>query len=339
MSIPAALRLRRQTPRPSAALRSALCVGFGACLLGMIALSAPAVAAAPGTERLARIGFSRSMFRNVNENDARASIRTYAAAMSRDLGVPTDPNPVLFDGVSGLRVLLRQQAVDTVSLTIEEYFSVEIGLLRGPLMMANVGGSFTEEYLLAVRQDSGFTRLADLRGHHVLVLDSLRANLAPHWIETLLAANGLPPADAFFGQFTLVAKPAKVALPVFFRQEEACVVTRHSLDVLGELNPQVAAQLRILAVSPEVVPAITCFRGDIEPGEADRIAAAVCISHQLPAGKQVMNIFQSDRVELQPSSRLDSTRALWAAYLRLPRPRAPAPPLPAPAASGQGGDR
>lgn len=315
---------------------------FVGCLLLAISLGVPVRAedapVAAEAERPARIGFSRNMFRGVNENDARASLRSYTAALSRDLHIPVATDPVMFEGLVALRALLRDNAMDTISLTTDEFFEVEGELLPTPLLISTVDGQSTEEYVLAVHRDSGLARVADLRGRRLLLLDTMRASLAPEWLEVLLATEGLGPPAAFFGEVSLVAKPAKVALPVFFRQEDACVLTRRALDLLGELNPQVAAQLRILATSAKIVPAVTCFRRNIAPAQADRVTAAVLRSHLWPSGKQVMTIFQCDRVEAQPSSLLENARELWTAYRQLHAATGTvSSPIPAP--TGEGGPR
>lgn len=326
---------------PTARRSFAVGASIAGCLLLALGLNGPGRAAeaatAPESDPPARIGFSRSMFRGVNENDANASLRTYAASLSRDARIPVAPEPILFDGLPAIRALLRDDAVDTISLTIGEFFSLEDVLQSDPLLIAKVAGTYTEEYVVAVHRDSGLARVADLRGRRILLLDNVRTGLAPLWLEVLLAAERLDPPAAFFGEMVLVAKPARVALPVFFKQEDACVITRHALDLLGELNPQVAAQLLVLATSPKVVPALTCFRANLPRGQADRFTAAIVRSHLWPAGKQVMTIFQCDRVEAQPPSILDGTRALWTSYQRL-HARTGAHP-PAPAAPAKGGSR
>ena len=269
------------------------------------------------------------MFRGVNENDANASLRSYAAALSRDAHLAVDPNPILFDGLGALRTLLRDDAVDTISLTVDEYLSIDDGLVTGPLMIALVDGQLTEEYLLVVHRDSPIVRLANLRNHRLLMLDSVRASIAPHWLEVLLASEGLGLPAAFFADISRVTKPARVALPVFFHQEDACVITRRGLDLIGELNPQVGAQLRILATSPKIVPALTCFRANYPRAQTERVSVAVSRSHLWPAGKQVMTIFQCDRVEAQPLSALNPTRDLWTAYRRFHGPDSEGLALPA----------
>ncbi len=43
-----------------------------------------------------RIGFSRGMFTDVNENDARAAIKVWGETIAEERGVPADPDPAIF---------------------------------------------------------------------------------------------------------------------------------------------------------------------------------------------------------------------------------------------------
>ena len=93
---------------------------------------------------------------------------------------------------------------------------------------------------------------------------SSRASLAPVWSETILAREGLGSASGFYGQITTASKISQAVLPVFFRQLDACVVTRSGFETMVELNPQVGRQLKVLASSPPVVPVVFCFRASYD---------------------------------------------------------------------------
>jgi ABC-type phosphate/phosphonate transport system substrate-binding protein len=86
---------------------------------------------------------------------------------------------------------------------------------------------------------------------------------------------------------------------------------------MGELNPQVTNQLRVLATSPQFVPHVTCFSPQFDPSRKKKIVEAITEVNTTPAGKQLMTIFQCERIEERPFSVLQSTRELMAAYDRL----------------------
>ena len=128
--------------------------------------------------------------------------------------------------------------------------------------MPVINGRSTEEYVLLVHRDGPIKEIGDLQGRSLVWIDNPRACLAPIWLDTLLAQQGLGPADQFFGKMTPTKKTSQAVLPVFFRQADVCLTMRSGFQTAAELNPQVGRQLRVLATSPELVNQIFCYRPD-----------------------------------------------------------------------------
>jgi len=260
---------------------------------------------------------SSRLFREVNENDARASVKAYAKQIAEIHGLSANPSAIVFTGAAELTSLLKGGEVDVVSIPTQEFLALEESLLTGPFLTSIINGSDYEEYVLLVHADSGVKALSDLKGRRVLVLDSLQGALAGPWLEVLLGKQMLSPPETFFSGVTRPFKVSQAVLPVFFRQGEACVVTRQGFTLMGELNPQVTNQLRMLATSPQLVPHLTCFRAGLDLSLKEKIVAAVTEANNTTAGRQLMTIFQCDRIEERPPSALQTTRELLAARARL----------------------
>jgi phosphonate transport system substrate-binding protein len=101
-----------------------------------------------------------------------------------------------------------------------------------------------------------------------------------------------------------------VVLPVFFGQVDACVVTKRGFDTMVELNPQVGEKLRVLAISPPLIPSVAFFHPDYDPEMRRKIEEEIQVLDLSPAGRQVMNHFQCDAIRVEPASCLDGTREL-----------------------------
>lgn len=314
---------------PKASLGLMVC-----CLLTPSLLQAAETATAHEDEQSVRFCMSSRLFREVNENDARAAVKAYAKQLAESRGLIADTNPRIFTGAAELTQLLRAGAVDLVSMPTQEFLALEENLVTGPYLISLVDGSDFEEYVLLVRADSGVNALSDLKGSRVLVLDSLQGSLAGHWLEVLL---GKQTPETFFSRITRPAKVSQTMLPVFFHQGDACVVTRQGFALMGELNPQVTNQLRVLAVSPQLVPHLTCFRTGFGPALKEKIVAAATEANTTTAGRQLMTIFQCDRIEERPLSILQSTRELLAAHARLCSKATGLESAQNPAAAGQPG--
>ncbi len=279
-----------------------------------------------------RVGFSSAMFTDVNENDAKAAVKVWGQTIAKERGIPTDPETRIFHDTSALAQALRDKSVDAVGITIIEYAAVSPEVRFAPIFVAYTGGRNREEFVLLVHRESGIERLTDLRTRNLTFHENSRVRLAQPWLDTLLIEAGGKSSAEWLGRITRASKLSKVVLPVFFRQGDACVVTRTSFETMCELNPQIGHQLKILARSPAVVPSVFCFRADYAPAFKEDLFAGVRELHKSVAGQQVLTVFQSDKLEDQPASCLDSALELLARHTQLSRPAGM--PVAAPA-SGQ----
>jgi ABC-type phosphate/phosphonate transport system substrate-binding protein len=223
--------------------------------------------------------------------------------------------------VLDLAQVLRNVEVDFLVMTAEEFLAMEDQGLAGPLLVSHVKQRFTEEYILVTHVESAIRSVADLMGRSLILAGDSRSSLARRWLEVLCHEHGLPAPEEALRKFTFAAKATQVVLPVFFRKADACIVTRHGLEIMAEMNPQVKKQLRILAGSPPLVPSLSCFRRGFSDARKQELLEATLAARGRPAFEQVMILFKGDGLLQQPVSVLDSARELLATHARLFGPR------------------
>jgi len=286
-------------------------------LAGALFVVAATAAGQTNETIVVHFAFSKSMFREVNENDARAAMKVYCKTIGDENGIDTSFGPIYLDGANAMAEALRLKQIDIISLTTEEYLTLEDLGLDGPFLMSTVNQTVTEEYVILVRDDSPIRSVEDLKGHSLIEASDIRASLAPIWLEVLCRQHNLGPANQLFSSVTSASKVTQVVLPVFFGKVDACVTTRISWEVMGELNPQVKRQLRAIATSVPLVPCMSCFRRDYPETYKQRVVRATEGSHDKPAFKQLMALFKTDELTRQPISVLENTRQLMTTYRQL----------------------
>ena len=272
------------------------------------------IVVAAGPEALGDLGWS---LRGRHEQDGRVRGERMSAQLAAEL-----------------QAALRAATIDGAAVTTEEYLSLEPDLQSTNLFMSFIGGQYTEEYLLLVRADSGISDLGGLSGRKLILFDNPRASLAPLWLEVILAENKLGPPTDHFGKLLTAGKLAKVVLPVFFHQQDACIVTRRGFETMCELNPQVRTQLRVILTSPKLVPAVGFIRPSYHSPLRESLLAALQGLETSAAGTQVLTLFQSDELREAPASLLDSARDLLAAHRHLEPPATSETKASPPAQSG-----
>lgn len=292
----------------------------GSWILGCLLLSSrlwtAEAASARQDEPMLRFALSSNMFREVNENDARASLKIYAKTIAETQGLTADPKPCIFAGIGEITQLLSARMVDVISLPTTEFLLLDSNLVMGPILVTVSKDRELEDYVLLVRAESGIHALSDLKARHLQVFDGLNGSLAQCWLEVLLGEQQLGLPDEFL-TVTRHIKTIQTVLPVFFQHADACIVTGQGFALMGELNPQITNQLRVLASSPQVLPLVTCFRAGLDRNLLARVLLAVADGNTNPVGKQIMTIFQSGHVEPRPLLILQSARELVAARDRL----------------------
>jgi ABC-type phosphate/phosphonate transport system substrate-binding protein len=264
-----------------------------------------------------RFSFSSSMFVDVNENDAKASMKVLAQTMGTERGIPVDSTIELYTGPEAIKKALQSELTDAITLPTSEYWLIRHDAPFGSLILGVKDGKSTEEYLLLVHRDSGIEKLGDLRGKSVIFFKSPRTSIAAQWAETLLLQGGLGRASTFWRQITSEAKLSRAVLPLFFRQVDACITTRDGYALMVDLNPQVGRQLKILATSPTVVPAAFFFRENYVSAYRSKLIQECSRIHETVAGRQVLMLFQSSSLQERPLSDLDSAMELLELHKRL----------------------
>jgi ABC-type phosphate/phosphonate transport system substrate-binding protein len=277
----------------------------------------PARAAEERSNSLFQVGFSSSMFSDVNENDAKAAIKVWGQLIAKERNVPTDPEAKILHNMTELKESLRNKKVDVVGLTTLEYDQLRQEIAFENMFVGAGSQGYTETYLLLAHQSSAITNLSGLRGRSLNIHVNPRTCLAVLWLDSLLAGQSLPVADRLAGKINSETKVSKVVLPVFFKQVDACLVTRSSFNTMVELNPQLEKQLIVLAESPAVVPSIFIFQSTYNSTVKEQILDGLRDLHKTPAGQQVLTIFHFATVQEKPLSSLNSSLELIAAHTRL----------------------
>jgi phosphonate transport system substrate-binding protein len=291
-------------PRTSKILRAALLT----LLLGL------STTVSSQAESLYRYGFSKVLLSEVNENDARAAIRTWVNMIANERGLPLEVLPVVFDDSQSLQHAIVEHELDGAAVTLYEYHQVRHEVDFDPFLTAAIADHVGEQYVLLAHRDSPSNSLSNLRGRHLLIHSASRNCLAPLWLDVHLHQHTHKTASDLFGKITEDTKLANVILPVFFRQAEACLVTRSGFMTMSELNPQVAQQLVVLAESELLIPVVYAFRADYNATVTKNIMTEMLNLNKHPAGQQLMNIFGADGLAVVPKSDLSPALRLIDAY-------------------------
>jgi len=235
-----------------------------------------------------RLAVSESLVSEVNLNDARAAMQVWLERMSKDLNIPIEFSPKVFDATEEILRRARAGLFDAVALNVIEYRQIA-DLLDPSHVIAETDG---EQYLLLAKTGGPVRHLSDLRGKRLTLLRAPRMCLARRWLATLLKDARLGEVDQFFASVNTDLKPSRVVLPVFFGQAEACITSRRGFETMSELNPQVARDLAVIAGSPDLVVTFYTFHKNYRGLSRERFAKVYADMPASVAGRQLAMLFQ-----------------------------------------------
>lgn len=276
-----------------------------------------------------RLAVSVETLAGANVNDARAAYRVWLGEVRGQLGIAAaEPVPGIFIPSEELIRGFRQGTIDCCGITALEFFKVADLTDPDSLVIQDYLADGIE-YVLLVHKSSPFKRIADLRNARIVSHLHRDMVLLPAWQDTMLAANNLPEADHFFGSQERSDRLNQVVLPVFFRRMDGACLARRSWETAVELNPQLGRDLWPLAVSPRIIPIIFAFRRTTTPSARKSLIDSIQRINTIPAGQQIVALFQSREFVVRPTSFMAGTVEMVRQFERLPAQQANARKGPA----------
>lgn len=284
---------------------------------GVVTSLLPRSAWADQDSEVVVVAISTDTLGSANVNDARAAYGVWIQEVTRHSGrIRAEVLPRIFVPSDELLHDVRSDAVQCYGITALEY--MKIADLTDPsylLLQDYLADGM--EYVIVVNNQSSFHSMADLRGAQLILHHHRDLVLAPAWIETSLAGNSLPSAEHFFGSISMRDNVNQVALPVFFRRVESACLARASWEMAVELNPQLGRSMRILAVSPRLVPIVLAFRRHCSEAGRKALIDAVMNITSVTAGQQIVALYQARHFVLRTTAVMKTTVDLLTDYQRI----------------------
>jgi phosphonate transport system substrate-binding protein len=254
-----------------------------------------------------------------NVNDARAAYRVWGQEIAKTLALRNaEMLSQVFIPSAELIQMIRSGQVDCFALTALEYASV-MDLVDPNCAIIEDYALDGLDYVLLVRADSPYQRLEDLKGRNLLLLHHRDTSMLRVWLSLQLARTGSTDIEQFFDAPEMRDQVAEVILPVFFRKAQAAALTRRAFSMAVELNPQLGREMRVVATSPRVIPVGFWFGKNCDPENRTAFQRSMLLLDTIPAGRQVLALYQSTGFQQRPCSIMNGTVNMVREYEHLHR--------------------
>jgi phosphonate transport system substrate-binding protein len=262
----------------------------------MIASAETSLRGFPGKDAPLVVGYSSQVFYNVDPRDAIGLSKVWLHLADSKLNNTRESNVVFYKDLYEIEKAQANAEVDILVLLPEEFISLRDRSQLLSVLSTDYGRHFYDELLLLVREDSGITRIGQLRGKHLRLESGQKGTTPMQWLDSYLGARSLPEAQQFFGSISAYPKVSQVIMPVFFGKADACLASRSSFETMAELNPQLGRQLRILERSPGFATGVIAVRKDILNPARDALVEILKDMHLDPKGRQLLTLFRINRL-------------------------------------------
>ncbi len=230
--------------------------------------------------------------------DTKAAFELWLRRLALKKGYETSSEVKYCKTLGEIDSALASGEINCIGLSAIEYLSLKQKNQVMPVLSYFKNNSPYETYMLMVHRDSPCRNIRDLKGKNIVVEEG-RKGIGPlFWLSTLLLEAKLPPHHNFFGFVKKEENASKSAVPLYFKQIDACIITRSSYKVLSEMNPQCSKSLRVLKESSPLVQNMVCISKTFpEKGKEDFISVGVTMASDIE-GKQILMLFQLDALIL-----------------------------------------
>ena len=217
---------------------------------------------------------------------------------------------VIYDSVELALQAAEDSKLDMINLLTIDFLENRERLDLEPVLVGvHSDEGVTERYVIVVRDDSDTADFTDLRGKNVLFGITGERRLCTMWLDVLLMRHGLQRSEDYL-RVQSVEKTSQALFPVFFGQEDACLVTERAFRTMAELNPQIANEMRVVARSPGLVAGLMCISPTCTPETRQLILDSSMSLHEKAAGRQILALFGVNRVRRFQSQYLDAVTSL-----------------------------
>ncbi len=261
-----------------------------------------------------RVGFPLYFFKDIDIRDAKAAVEVWANNLvvlkSTDMYLKT----ILYSDLHSMENAFAQGNVDLLLLPVLDFLKIRNNYPIEPILIGNPGKDYGDNYLLTVNKDKGITGLAELRGKELTIHPDGSEELINLWLKVLLNKNKLQSPELFFSNIKYVNKATQAVLPVFFNQNDVCVVKKSALETINSLNPQIERNIQIISESPRFIREVFCINKNVKAEYRELIQKIVLSINDDPAGRQILLFFKSPNILLYKQEYLNSINVLLDDY-------------------------
>jgi ABC-type phosphate/phosphonate transport system substrate-binding protein len=273
-----------------------LYLGVGWALLGQSVAPAAAGNGEGAPRPTLKVGYPQYAFSEVDIKDAQAALEIWTKQLING-PFPIDTKVTIYPEEASLIHAIETKEVNLAVLASTTFLRIKDTLPVEPFFVPSSQGKVGEMFSLLVNRQSGITAAPQLKNRRLLYYPRCSADSPQRlWLADFLKGQGLPAMEKLFQSAQVTESASQAALPVFFRQADACFLPRHIFETIVEMNPQVGRNLEVLAQSPPIVRGLLVIRTDMGSKVREEVQRSLLVMDKHPQGRQILTLMRYDRL-------------------------------------------
>lgn len=260
------------------------------CLAWLMAVPMPMPVAR--AEETIILGFHAAARREWTRAEVRATFDLFAAELSDKFRIPV--KIVHYDDVQDMQRDFdagRLHGANTDALSFVRHFRIE-DLAEGYVTMMKGGW----DLLLFAGRESAIRSPADFPGKRMVLLD--QDSLGEIWLETLCLRHHGRACAEVFAEMRRVPNSNQALMRLFFAQSDLALVHGYGHDLAVEMNPQLGQGLRKVAQHHLPSQFFAFYHARVDKDLRQRTLRVIPTLHTYPRGRQLLDIFKIDHLEI-----------------------------------------
>lgn len=244
-----------------------------------------------------RLGFLNGIRRELSRAEVRTTLDLWAQELAAKFGVPV--KVYYYDDIRDLRrdfLDLKINGINVDAMALARNFSPD-ELAEG-YSVAMPGGWNLQ---LIAASDGPIQGLADLKGKRVALLQGDATSAL--FLERICLQQYKTDCRHVFSEMQTVPTDNQAVMRVYFGQADLVLVYHYGYKLSVEMNPQLKTRVgRVIAELPISSLYYAFFSPRVDPAFRQKTLRIVPTLHQYPRGRQLLDMFKMDHLELaQPS--------------------------------------
>lgn len=244
-------------------------------------------------EEIVRMGFYQGSRREMSFTEVRDSFALWSEELAATFNVPI--RVTFYDDIKLMRQAFDRDEINAVSadgMALARTF--KLAELADGYSVAMPAGW---DLMLLARRDSGVKSMHDFSGKRLVMLDNDPA--ANIYMETLCLQYYARPCKQVFAEIQKQPTNNQAVMRLFFGKADVLLVYRYGYTLASEMNPQVTKNIgAVLQTLPLEAAYFAFFSSRVNKDFRNNALRFVPIMHTYPRGRQLMDMFKMDHLEL-----------------------------------------